>query len=84
MATTTKYTEHLTAIVGGEGDAIELLNQISEHSTVTMQINRLNLNTVFEDKEAAYHFLKERYDSIEIIGIKTETESTFKFPVKIK
>lgn len=82
MATTTKYTEHLTAIVGGEGDAIELLNQISD--TVTMQINRLNLNTVFEDKEAAYHFLKERYDSIEIIGIKTESESTFKFPVKIK
>lgn len=82
MATTTKYTEHLTAIVGGEGDAIELLNQISD--TVTMQINRLNLNTVFEDKEAAYHFLKERYDSIEIIGIKTEAESTFKFPVKIK
>lgn len=82
MATTTKYTEHLTAIVGGEGDAIELLNQISD--TVTMQINRLNLNTVFADKEAAYHFLKERYDSIEIIGIKTESESTFKFPVKIK
>jgi len=83
MPVTTKSTEYLNAIAGGKSDEIEV-HQINKDSLTKLHINKLKHIDLFSSKEAAYSFLKDRYDTIEITGTKTESISTYKFPVKIK